>query len=298
MNSNWYYRILALVLAVLCWYLVTGREWADTWVQMRVEIAGLGDGLIMRDPPRDSLDVLVRGPKGLVRKIDPALLIYSLDARNLAPGINTVVVDPDSFAPLSKLFKVVEIRPSKLEIAVERRQTKTVPVRIALKDSVQRDYRVAAAVEPVQVSVSGPESVLREVKEVVTQAVSLPDEPAGKVELPLSLVLPDQVAASPRLVKVTAEYRWNTREAAVETPVRLAYHGKSTASVQPEAVVLKLKAPVTLLREGAWRGLVDAFVDVDSSLGHGRHELPYRVTLPQGCELLQARPERVVVTIK
>lgn len=296
-SSNWYYRLLALFLAVVSWYLVTGRERVETWVKVKIETAGLAEGLVLRGNPRDSLDVLVRGPKGLIRKIEPGTLVFTLDARKLAVGSNTIVVDPESI-PISKLFEVAEVRPSKIELDVERRQSKSVPVRMVYQDAASRDYKLSATLEPAQVTVSGPETVIRNIKDVPVQPLTLPDETSGKFDPQVNLVLPDQVEASPRTVRAHVQFEMNKREVAVDVPVRLVYQGKGTATVVPEAVMLRFKAPVQMLREGAWRGLVDAFVELDKTAAPGRHETTYRVTLPQGCELAAARPEKVTVLVK
>lgn len=296
-NSNWYYRILALFLALVSWYLVTGRERVETWVKVRIEVAGLAEGLVLLGNPRDSIDVLVRGPKGLVRKIEPGSLVYTLDARKLVAGVNTIVVEPGAI-PLSKLFEVAEVRPSKLELDVDRRQSKTVPVRVVFQDASGRDYKLSAALEPAQVTISGPESVLKNIKDVTVQPLTLPDDVAGRMDVMASLVVPDQVDASPRMVKAHVQYQMNMRDVALDVPLRLAYQGKAQVAGVPDMVVIKFKAPVMLLREGAWRGLVDAFVEVDPALQPGRHETTYRVTLPQGCELISARPEKVTIVVK
>lgn len=297
MNSHWHYRALALLLALLSWYLVIGRERVDTWVQVKIETAGLADGLVLRGVPREYLDVLVHGPKGLVRKIEPGALVYTLDARKLVPGLNTIVIEPDAI-PLSKLFDVTEIRPSKLELAVEKRMSKTVPVRMVYREGLKRDYKLSGHLEPTQVTVSGPESLVREMTDVSIQALGLPDDSSGQFETLANVVSPDQVEASPRVVKAQVTYQLNTREVAVDVPVRIIAHERSGVSVTPEVVLLRFKAPLSLLREGAWRGLVDAFVEIDPKAAPGRHEMTYRVTLPQGCELIQARPEKVAVLIK
>lgn len=297
MTSNWYARILAVLLAVLCWYLVSGRERVDSWTHVRIETAGLAEGLVLRGAPREYLDVLVRGPKGLARKMDSASLVWTLDARKLAAGLNTVVVEPESI-PVPKPFEVVEVRPGRIEVVVERRQSRSVPVRLAFRDASHRDYDLSAAVDPAQVTITGPESVLRDLKEVHVQPLSLPEESSGRFETVASLVLPDQVEASPRMVKVQARFAPAMREAAVDAPVRLVYQGRHLAYVFPETVLIRFRAPGALLREGAWRGLVDAYVELDPRTPPGRHDVAYRVTLPQGCELVQARPEKVTVTVK
>jgi len=296
-SSNWYYRILALFLAVLSWYLVTGRERVDTWARARIEISGLGDSAVVVGRPRDSLEVLVRGPKGLTSKLDPGGLVYTLDARKLSLGRNTVVMEPDAI-PLARPLEVVEIRPRTIEVSLERRQSKSVPVRAVLRDGPARDCAMEAAFTPSQVTISGPESALAGMPDVPTQPLTAPERLTGPLDATVGLVLPDQVEAAPRTVKAHLECRVNMREAVTEVKIRVKYAGTGQVSVIPATAVIRVKVPAAFEQEGAWRGFVDAFVAVDAKTPPGRHEMPYHVTLPKGCELVQAKPDRVTVQIK
>jgi len=297
MNSPWFSRVLSLVLAVFCWYLVTGRERVDSWVQVKLEMAGLSENMVLRGAPREHLDVLVRGPKGLIRKIEPQTLVYTLDAHKLVPGMNTVVVEPGAI-PLAKLFEVVEVRPSTLELDVEKRLVKSVPVRLVYKESPVRDYKITWSVDPVSVTLSGPESLVREVKDIPTQPLTLPDEPGGRIDTLVSLVLPEQVEASPRMVKAQVQFQTQMRETSVDIGLALVYKGKAQVRLAQNKVTLRVKAPSALLRDASWKDSIVATVDVDAKISPGRHELAYRVTLPHGCELIEAKPEKVPVLVK
>lgn len=297
MNSPWFSRVLSLVLAIFCWYLVTGQERVDSWVRVKLEMAGLSENLVLRGAPREYLDVLVRGPKGLIRKIEPQSLVYTLDAHKLTPGLNTMVVEPGAI-PLAKLFEIVEVRPSTLELDVERRLVKSVPVRLVYKDNPAREYKVSWSVEPLSVTLSGPESLVREVKDIPTQPVALPEEPGGRIDSLVSLVLPEQVEATPRMVKVQVQVQTQLRETSMEIGLALVYKGKALVRLVQNKVTVRVMVPSALLRSPAWKDSVVATVEVDAKISPGRHELPYRVTLPQGCELIDASPEKVAVLVK
>lgn len=296
-NSKWFYRALALFLAVFCWYLVTGRERVDSWVRVKVEMTGLPDTLMLRGALRDHIDVLLRGPKGLVRKVEPGSLVYTVDARQVTAGVNTVVVEPGKL-PLAKLFEVVEVRPQSLELLVEKRGSRSVPVHLIFKEGLMRDYKVSATVEPQNVTVTGPESVVQGVREAPTQPLGLPGELSGHFEAPVSLVLPEQTEAQPRTVKAVVNYQLLTRQTSVEVPLRVLYAGRKRVSATPDSVTLRVKAPLVTLREGDWRGLIDAYLEVSAESPVGRQEKAYRVTLPQGFELLEAKPEKAAILIK
>ncbi len=297
MNSPWFSRVLSLFLAVFCWYLVTGRERVDSWVPVKLEMAGLSENLVLRGAPRGQLDVLVRGPKGLIRKIDPQSLVYTLNAHALGPGLNTVVIDPESI-PLAKLFEVVEIRPSTLELDVEKRLVKSVPVRLVYKNGASRDYKIEGVVEPANVSISGPESLVREVSDIPTQPLTLPDDPMRRVDSLVNLVLPEQVEAIPRMVKAQVTFQAQEREAAVEVRVAIVYKGKALVRLARNTITVRVKAPAAVMREPSWKDAITATVDVDAKISPGRYDLAYRVTLPQGYSLVEAKPATVPVLVK
>jgi YbbR domain-containing protein len=79
-------------------------------------------------------------------------------------------------------------------------------------------------------------------------------------------------------------------------PVRIFPPGRS--EVSPKTVSLRIKGPVQLLNDKSFEESVEARVDLKPGLEVGRHELPYQVKMPQGCELVEARPDRVTVTVK
>jgi hypothetical protein len=297
-NSKWHLRLLALLLAVLSWYLVTGRERVETWVRVRIEIAGLDSGLMLMGTPRDHLDALVRGPQGLIAKLSPQDLVYTLDGRKLIPGANTVAITPDSI-PASKVFEVAEVRPSTLELLVDRRMTKNLPVRLTFKNSVAGDYQVSAKTVPDTVNISGPQSLLQDVKEVPSLPVPLPPgEFSGSFESQASLVLPDQTEASPHTVKAQVQFQMLSREVNLDLPVRLIYPGRGQATVNPGSVTVRARVPVALWREGGWRSQAEAQASLPAAALPGSHELTCQVHLPQGCELIETKPGKVRVRLK
>ena len=91
MFSNWQYRLLAVALALICWYLVTGREKVDVWVSLPVELVkGMPEDLTIRERPAEpSIDVRVReAPRGswsaALETREPGL--FPGRVRSLKPG--------------------------------------------------------------------------------------------------------------------------------------------------------------------------------------------------------------------
>jgi len=125
--KNWKDIAIALALAILTWYLLTGREKVEAWVDMSVEMTNAPEGLTIRKGLVSRIEVRVRGPKGLVRSLDRRKWTYSLDVSRLKVGENLVDIDRERI-PLSMAYEVVEVKPSRLILTVDRVSKKEVPV--------------------------------------------------------------------------------------------------------------------------------------------------------------------------
>jgi hypothetical protein len=86
LRANWQYLLLALVLAVFSWNLVSGRERVETRVEIPVETVNRPKDLVVSRGLVSRLEVRVRGPRGFIRSLDPSRLAYELDLSGLAPG--------------------------------------------------------------------------------------------------------------------------------------------------------------------------------------------------------------------
>ena len=45
-------------------------------------------------------------------------------------------------------------------------------------------------------------------------------------------------------------------------------------------------------------GLVEAALELAPDIQQGKYEASYRVKMPQGCELIEAKPDKVSLTVK
>jgi len=296
MKSNWQQLLLAFVLAVFCWYLVTGREKVDSWVPMKVEMSGMPDGLFIKGGMLGSVEVLVRGPRGMVRKIEESQLVYPLNLSRITQGKNVIGLDPSSI-PISRVFDVVEIRPSRIELDVERRVTRDVPIKPVLGSPVPEGHVLAGTrVRPETARVTGAEKAVAAIEDIRTNPLTFSASPGPMVEERVGLDIPDGLEASPLSAMVTLHFAPRLGEATVRVPVRA--YPPERVEIGQKTVTLRIKGPVQLLNDKGFEDLIEARVDIKPGTEVGRHELPYQVRMPQGCELLEARPDKVAVTIK
>jgi len=298
MKPNWQYLLLALAMALFCWYLVTGREKVDTWMTMRVEMTGAPEGLYIKSGMVGAVDVLVRGPRGVARKIEENQLVYNLNLGKIAPGRNIILFDAKNI-PLPRVYEVVEIRPSRLELDVELRASKTVPVKVVLRSGVSEGYSMfGAKVVPDSVRLTGSAAKLDKIHEIRTQPIALPSPPPARFEDRVPLDGPEDVDVSPLAVQVSMGFAGKESEIALRVPLTVKKPRGRDVDVVPAAVTLRIKGPAAILSDKDFPGLVEAALELKVDLEPGKYEASYRVKMPQGCELIEAKPDKVALTVK
>ena len=298
MKPNWQYLALALAMALFCWYLVTGREKVDTWMTMRVEMTGAPEGLYIKSGMVGSVDVLVRGPRGVGRKIEENQLVYTLNLGKIEPGRNFLVFDVKNI-PLPRVYEVVEIRPPRLELEVERRAVKTVPVKVALRAGLPEGYALSGArAVPDTVRLTGPAAKLDKISEIRTQPISLPSPLPARFEDRVALDVPDETDASPLSVQVSMAFVGKETEITLKAPLTVRAPNGRDVDLSPRSVTLRVRGPAAIVSDKDFPGLVEATLELKSDIEPGKYEAAYRVKMPQGCELIEAKPEKVALTVK
>lgn len=301
MLKNWKDICIALALAILTWYLITGREKVEAWVDMGVEMTNVPGGLIIRKGLISKIEVRVRGPKGLVRSLDRRKWTYSLDVSKLKVGENLVDIDRERI-PLSMAYEVVEVKPSRLILSVDRLAKKEVPVVAEWRGTLPQDFRLLEIkAVPEAVEVRGAERQVRQLSQVrVNLQNDFEDPPASWTEdVPIKLA--EGVEANPGQVRVSLRFGPEVRTAWVRAPVRLGTVLGTTALPAAKYVRLQVEAPLPMLRlaeTGRDIPGLAAVVAVPGGLKPGRHALRYELELPAGFRVLSRQGETVDVLIR
>ncbi len=297
MKSNWQYLLLAFVLAAFSWYLVSGREKVDTWIQMPVEIVNAPPEYVVRQGMVSRIEVRVRGPRPMVRGIDTRHVFYPLDLAQLQPGLNVLDFEAARI-PLSRAIEVVEIAPSRVELLVDLVQIKSVVVEVDYEVHLHEDYELKGkTITPATVTLRGPQAVVEPIEVIRTKTIRVNEDRPQKWEVTTGLVLPGEVEAIPARVNVQLFFGEKVVERWVKAEVLVPEVQGRSVKVRPETVRLLLQMPVSMAREKLPPGQVWVMPEELGLLEQGKHHLGYRVTIPPGSVLLQAEPELIEVVI-
>ena len=66
---NFFFKILALVLAVILWFLVVGEERAEVGLTIPLELVNMPRDLIVVNNLTQGIDIRVNGPRSLIRSL-------------------------------------------------------------------------------------------------------------------------------------------------------------------------------------------------------------------------------------
>jgi YbbR domain-containing protein len=297
--KNWQTMLLALALAIFTWFLVTGREVIETWVEMPLVMTNPPEGMIIEEGLVDKIQVRLRGPKGLVGSLSSQNLSYPLDVRNLSIGQQVVEID-SSKLPLSQAYEIIEVKPNRLKLVVDRRTSKVITLEAAWAGELNPDYRLSEiTVSPETVEIQGPETKLRKISS--TRVVLQEDFPAEVPERwaeDVGLELSDEIKATPGQVRVEAFFVPKTREIWVKLPLTVEAPEGYSASVVQDYVRLLIEGPIALFRNNEYRQDMTATLVYPDKKAAGQSDLDYKVALPQGCKLVKRNPESITTTLK
>ncbi|WP_319543560.1 CdaR family protein [uncultured Pseudodesulfovibrio sp.] len=296
---NWQTAILALALAVFTWFLVTGREVVESWVDMPVVMTNPPEGLIIEDGLVDKIQVRLRGPKGLVGNLATENLPYHVDVSNLKIGIQVVDIDASNI-PLPSTYEIIEVKPNRLKLTVDRRVSKEIEVEAAWAGDLNPDYTLQEITAvPTRVVVRGPETVLRKISKArAVMKEDFPEDVPTSWAEDVGLELAPEIEASPGQVRVEAFFAPQTRQIWVKVPLEVHAPEGYKASVSQKFVRLLIEGPIYLFRDNEYRKDVGVSLLFASEMTPGKYDLDYDVILPDGCRLEKKNPETVTTLLK
>lgn len=190
-RSIWGLRLLALAVAVVSWFIVSlqTREIPEFQVVDARLSFSIQDDLIILDPP-DEVRVNVRGPASKVRSLTPFQVSVRIDLRDAVKGNREIQLGPKD-VNLPEGLEVDSIEPNVLQLQIDITTSAMKPIVARLVGEPSAGaVAQEAEVRPLYALVSGPESRIRDLTNLVTSEISLNGH-ATDFEVQAFVVSPD-----------------------------------------------------------------------------------------------------------
>jgi len=179
-------KILAILIAISLWFVANLQHDVERNIAIDVNYTNLPKGLIIVNNPPEKLNVRVRGPRSQLSSISPKEMVFTIDLSNLTTGTSMFEIRTDQLIP-PRDVQVTGISPSEINLDVDKLVQKKVSVEPVL-ELPDDGYEIAdkPQVTPETVAISGPEKLLKTIKSVGTDPVSLKGEKSRfSIEVPL-----------------------------------------------------------------------------------------------------------------
>jgi hypothetical protein len=175
LSHNFWWKVLALAIAVLIWAVVASEPELSTFATARLEYKNLPEDLELNSDPVTQIVLELRGPSGELRGLGdggqhPAAI---LDMSGAAPGEHTFPINAANVR-LARGVHIVRAIPSQVRLGFEPRLERGVPVEVRFRGDHHDHYRVASfTANPSQLVVLGPQSHVAGVTSVLTDRVDV-----------------------------------------------------------------------------------------------------------------------------
>lgn len=167
LTRNLWWKLFALLLAILLWIAVTNEPELSTFVSVPVEFKDLPETLAISSDVVDKVELEMRGPSGELRNFSANRTAVVLDMSDAMPGERTFSIGAED-VQLPRSLRLISTFPSAVRFVFEHRKTRSVPVEVHFSEQPAK-----FGVSPPQLTITGPESRVNRVRAAVTDKIDV-----------------------------------------------------------------------------------------------------------------------------
>ena len=173
LTDNLPLKLISLAFAIVLWFFVMGERRHEVSHIVPITYKGVPDGLIIANQVPGSAEVAISGPRALLSHLAVGDMAIVVNLAGVEAGVTSFKRLEESLQIPAGLT-VTRISPAYVDVKLERIRDKQVPVRVVLSGEPAAGFRVRhVRVVPPRVTISGAESELKTVSEVVTEGIDL-----------------------------------------------------------------------------------------------------------------------------
>ena len=291
---------LAVALAVLLWLSVAAQPVVERGLQVPLNLENVPGGLAIAGDLPETIDVRVRGLSTIVNGLESGDVVAVLDLSGERSGRRLFDLFASRIDAPSGV-RVTSVFPATLTLTLEPAGApRTVAIVPDIEGTPAEGFTMGRiTTEPQTVDVIGPETRLQELREALTEPVSVNGAAQRvKAEVTVGVADPTLRPVTPLLARVTVEI--------VPVPLERTLHdvpvlprapaGASAPVIEPDKITVGLRGPRSLIRE-LDATAVRAYVDLDD-LRPGRYSRPVTIESSGELSVTHIDPPFVLITLR
>jgi YbbR domain-containing protein len=293
-------KFISVFFAIFVWIYVLNSEKVKFEKTVALDYLLPEDMLFAERPPQEVI-FMIEGPRAFVKSVaerDDRLLI---DLNRLNPrrqlSFSVDIIPTQLHLPFGMV--VERVLPRKINLKLEKKASKIIPIKAQFSGQLPLGISLfKLEMEPSEVEVYGPRSLIAKLKEVNTRPIDL-EGLLGLNEVPVELQLPDD-RMSPELGK-DFKIKFQLKAASPNlilkaVPVRFLTQDKSVSSAV-KSVTVKLMVPEKIKNRSNISSSIEIWADIPSD-ARGEVKAPLRAIIPPGVHLLEISPKSIIVNVR
>jgi YbbR domain-containing protein len=167
-------KLLSLAIAVALYLTIANQPVTEVGLVIPLEYRNLPPGLEITSEQLAQVHVRVRGPADLVDRVSRTDITAYLDLHNATAGVHTFDLDRSGSVHAPYGLGVVDVWPAQVQLDLEKKISRELPVQVRLSGHVADAYMVAAVhVFPQKLLVVGPASRVEKMNTLLTDPIDL-----------------------------------------------------------------------------------------------------------------------------
>jgi YbbR domain-containing protein len=164
-------KVISLGIATGLWLAVSSEPPSEAAFNVAIVFQNTPEDIEISSENIPSAQVRVRGPEQLVRQLQASEVHEEIDLTGMKPGERTFDLNKSQVSLPDKL-EVVQIVPSQIHLAFDKRSSRAVPVRPRVIGTFASGYSIAQIKsEPATVEIIGPKKLIDQVESAITDPI-------------------------------------------------------------------------------------------------------------------------------
>ena len=299
-------KLIALFFAVLIWQRVDSEiAEPDTLRDIPVQIS-LPANLERTNETPIRVSLKVKASRRILNNLSLNDINIKVKLNESSVHKNSLAIsyriDPKKDISLPSGITVLQVTPETIEISVDRKVSKTVPVELICSGVLLDGYSFReSAVIPKQVIITGPQSIIDPMKEIKTQPIILKTINVEDFECDVKLDIKNNVVANRAAVTAQIEIykKYDVREfsnMSIKTYGSAASPCKAILQPPQAFIIIKgVKKSVEIMQETA----LHPFVDISGLKVPGKYSLKIKCWADdKDVRVKEIKPKKIDVELK
>ncbi|MBO4301417.1 MAG: YbbR-like domain-containing protein [Desulfovibrio sp.] len=290
--------LLALLIAVGMWYMVSVRDRLEAQVEVSLDYIGVPHNLMITEGLINKVVLRLRGSETLLRAVTRGNLVQAVDLSSIKKGTTIVPLAAEHLDARFRAFELIDVQPPRIVVKADNVMERSVPVRAVVESPLNSGALTVenVSVTPATVALRGPESIIADISHVPLIIMLDPKAAGTTVHRTIALDTPSLVTPSPASVKV--QYTITSGRTVLTRRCKVMFVGgaRRQYTVHPSEIDVLVEVPEALARNSRYLKEMEVSVAVPD-IGPGESaKLPLHFRLPEGMTLLNPLSEEVTVT--